>query len=109
MTATVPHQLTFDAGEVILDRRRLSPQQQWELFLDDNPRFVGELVRTLRQLVDAGRRPSINRAFEEMRERIHTVGNEYRLDNTLRAPAARHVINLHPEFADVLRLRRTRR
>jgi hypothetical protein len=102
-------QLTFESQpELVHTVRRGTPQEQWDAAVAANPWLVGEVVRTLRQLVDAGKRPSLNRAFEEMRERVHTTGSEYRMNNTWRAPAARHVIRLHPEFATVIETRRSR-
>jgi hypothetical protein len=43
-----------------------------------------------------------------MRDRVHTTGSVYRMNNTWRAPAARHVIRLHPEFAAIIETRRSR-
>lgn len=94
--------------EVVAPRATGTPQEQWDAALAANPWLLGEVVRTLRQLWDAGKRPSMNRCWEEMRERVHTTGSEYRMDNTWRAPAARHVIRTHPEFAGVIEARRSR-
>lgn len=103
-------QLTFDSQpELVPTARRGTPEEQWEAAVAANPWLVGEVVRTLRQLVDAGKRPTMNRCWEEMRDRVHTTGSEYRMNNTWRAPAARHVIRLHPEFATVIETRRSPR
>lgn len=103
-------QLTLDcAPELVTTPRRGTPEEQWEAAVAANPWLVGEVVRTLRQLVDAGKRPTMNRCWEEMRDRVHTTGSEYRMNNTWRAPAARHVIRLHPEFATVIETRRSPR
>jgi len=107
---TVAEQLTIQSQpSLVVTSKRGTPQEQWDRAVTANPWLVGEVVRTLRQLVDAGKRPSLNRAFEEMRERVHTTGDLYRMNNTWRAPAARHVIRLHPEFASVIETRRSHR
>lgn len=103
-------QLTLDdATAVPVDRRKLPPAQRWELFAADNPAAVAEVVSTARQLRDSGLRVSIARVWEELRERVHTVGEEYRLDNSLRAPAARALMATYPDLDGVFQTRRTRR
>ena len=102
-------QLTFESQpDLVITSRRGTPQEQWDRAVAANPWLIGEVVRTLRQLADAGKRPTMNRAWEEMRERVHTRGAEWRMNNTWRAPAARHVIRLHPEFASIIQTRKSR-
>lgn len=102
-------QLTLDGAVAEIDRRKLPPAEQWHLFKGDNPHVLPEIRCTAVQLLDAGRRCSINRVFEEMRERVHTIGDEYRLNNSFRAPAARDAMATYPELADVFETRQARR
>jgi hypothetical protein len=102
-------QLTLDGAVARIDRTKLSPEERWRAFLSENPHIPGEIAATARQLRDLGVRVSINRVFEEMRERVRTVGSTYRLDNSLRAPAARYVMRLYPDLDGAFRLREQRR
>jgi hypothetical protein len=102
-------QLTLDGAVEKPDPRKLPPSQRWELFKAYNPHVLPEIRSTTVQLLDQGLRVSINRVFEEMRERIHTVGSEWRLDNSLRAPAALDAMATYPDdLADVFETRRRR-
>jgi len=101
-------QLTIDAQPTVdLPRTALTPQQRWERFVAANPHIKAELVATSRQLIDLGKRATIARCWEEMRERVHTSGSEWRLDNSLRAPAAAWMRDRHPGLARHMRTRRS--
>jgi len=48
-------QLTLQSKpELVATATRGTPQEQWDRAVTANPWLVGEVVRTLRQLVDAG-------------------------------------------------------
>lgn len=99
---TQPHVAVQPAG-------RGTPQQRWDAFVAANPTIRRELVATTRQLIDAGKRATIARCWEEMRERVWTTGSEWRLDNSMRAPAAAWLRDTHPDLAVNMRTRRARR
>lgn len=93
----MPEQLTMQlrpASPVV--RSKLPLDERYRLWIADNPTILDEFAATARQLIDAGKRCSINRIFEECRERVHTVGDEYVLNNSFRAFAARDLIASRP-------------
>lgn len=103
-------QLTFDAASKVDVERPRTPDEKWAAFVAVNPHVLDELAATTRQLIAAGKRVSINRVFEELRERTHTTGSEWRLDNSVRRPAAAALMERWPaEFKDVFELRKRRK
>lgn len=87
------------------DRSRLSPAEQWQLACADNPHLKPAIVDCARQLSDQGRRVTVAVLSEELRVRMHTVGDVYRLNNTWRAPCARWLVAEHRELAGDIRVR----
>ena len=102
-------QLTLDAQPEVDVPGRGTPQQRWDRFVAANPHILTELVDTARQLTGMGKRATIARCWEEMRERVWTTGDVWRLDNSLRAPAAAWMRDRHPDLAIHMRTRRDRR
>jgi hypothetical protein len=99
-------QLTLDAGPIPdTPRHRLSPAAQWELACQDNPHLQRAVVDCATQLHQQGRRVTVNRIWEELRERIWTVGDCYRMNNTWRAPAAAWLKAEWPELAGDVKTR----
>lgn len=92
-----------------LDRSKLSPDELYGLFVAEHPAFLAAVASTARQLEAKGRRLSINLVFEEMRQRVHTEGDIYALNNTMRAPTTRALVKAYPEFEGKFRTRATRR
>lgn len=90
-------------------RSKLTPAEQWRLAVRDNPHLPGAVVDCVRQLRAQGRRVSMNRVWEELRERVHTVGDECQLNNTWRAPAADWLRQVDPDLAEGIETRRRRR
>lgn len=105
-------QLTLESAPVVhVDRAKppRTPDEKWAAFLAANPHVLDQLADAARQLSKGGKRVSINRVFEELRERIHTTGDTWRLNNTYRRPAAEALIARWPaEFADLFELRKRR-
>lgn len=102
-------QLTLDSAPVVdppVPPRPLSLDDRYRRWVEDNPHVLDEIADTARQLSDRGKRLSINRCFEEMRERVHTVGDEFVMNNSYRAPAARDVMARHADLAGVFETRR---
>jgi hypothetical protein len=102
-------QLALDHAPVKVVRHKLPPEEQWRLTVADNPWLPAELAATARQLLDLGKRVSINRVFEECRERVHTVGDEFALNNTIRAAASRHLMAHYADLAGVFETRKVGR
>ncbi len=103
-------QLTIEqASEVHVDRTALTPQQRWQRFVVDNPHAKPAIVHACIQLLEQDRRATIAVVWEELRSRVHTRGDVYRWDNTLRAPAAAWLREQHPGLARHMRTRRSSR
>lgn len=104
-------QLALDAAPTVhLDGRPpATPQQKWARFAADNPHARHEIRRTTRQLLDQDVAATIAVVWEELRYRVHTDGDPYRWDNSLRAPAAAWLRDRHPDLAVHMRTRRDRR
>jgi hypothetical protein len=103
-------QLTLDARpapDVV--RHKLPPQEQWQLAVADNPHLPGAIVDCARQLQAQGRRATMNVIAEELRERLRTVGDQWRFNNTWRAPAGQWLLEAHPDLAGDIRTRRSPR
>lgn len=101
-------QLTLDAAPDVTGSSVPSLDDRYRIWLADNPTVLDEIAATARQLRTAGKRVSINRCFEEMRERVHTVGDKYVLNNSYRALAARDVMGHYPDLNGMFRLRERR-
>lgn len=104
-----PEQLTLDARTEV-DVRRLPLDERWRLFIADNPHLVGEITRATRALLAARRTDTIGlgAVWEELRYRVHTSGDPYRLDNSLRAPAARWLMENVPGLDGAYTTRRSK-
>lgn len=103
-------QLTLDqADEVGVDPARLTPAEKWDRFVTANPHAKAAIVDTVRQLHRAGRRATVAVVWEELRGRVHTRGDVYRWDNSLRAPAAAWLRHEHPGLARHMRTRKAAR
>lgn len=87
------------------DRSKLSPADQWLLATAENPHLKRAIVDCARQLAGQGRRVTVAVLWEELRVRVHTVGDVYRLNNTWRAPCARWLVAEHRELARDIRVR----
>jgi hypothetical protein len=102
----VTEQLTLDAGPIPdIPRHRLPPAEQWQLACDDNPHLEQAVVDCARQLKEQGRRVTVNRIWEELRERIWTQGDSFRMNNTWRAPAAAWLKREWPDLAGDVKTR----
>lgn len=101
-------QMTIDAaGEVDVPRTPLP--ERYEAWKAANPHALTEVARTTRELWNAtGRKPTIARVWEELRDRVYTTGEPYRWDNSFRSFAARDVMDLHPDLAGTFRTRRSK-
>lgn len=99
-------QLSLDSAPVVEPPRPPSLDDRYRAWLAANPSILTEIAKTARQLRDKGKRLSINRCFEEMRERVHTVGGEFVMNNSFRAPAARDVMVRFSDLAGVFETRR---
>ena len=101
-------QLTLNAtSEVTVGRPSL--EERWRLFKAEHPYALAEVARTTRELMEiSGRKPTVARVWEELRERIRTSGEPYRWDNSYRAFAAREVMEAYPDLDGVFRTRRSR-
>lgn len=101
-------QLALDAQPTVAhDGRRPPLDVRYRDWLAANPAALAEVARTTRDLAaTTGRRPTIARVWEELRDRVHTTGQPFRWDNSYRALAARDVMELYPDLAGVFRLRR---
>lgn len=101
-------QLSLDSAPVVprVPPRPLTVEERYERWIAANPHVIGAVADTARQLRGQGRRVSINRCFEEMRERIHTVGDEYVLNNSFRPLVARAVMDRFEDLAGVFETRR---
>lgn len=102
-------QLTLDAAPEVDHDPGRSPslQERFDTWLADNPHVFAEVVRVARHFRDAGDRVSINRVFEELRERLVTVGDRYRLNQDWRAPMARLVMDRCPDLDGYFATRRS--
>jgi hypothetical protein len=98
-----------DAREVATVRSKLPPVEQWELACADNPHLKRAVVDCAVQLAEQGRRVTVAVLWEELRSRIHTVGDVYQLNNTWRRPAAEWLVSVRPEFASSIKLRKAGR
>lgn len=99
-------QLTLDqAGQV--PTVPVTPDEKWAKACVDNPHLKSAIVDCARQLAGQGRRVTVAVLWEELRTRIHTVGDVYRMNNTWRAPAARWLKATHPDLAVDMKLRGT--
>jgi hypothetical protein len=102
-------QLTFDqATEVPVDPSRATPAERWDRFVTVNPHAKAAIVDCARQLDAQGRRVTIAVVWEELRGRVHTRGDVYRWDNSLRAPCAAWLRQEHPGLARHMRTRKGR-
>lgn len=90
-------------------RHKLPPDEQWQWAVRDNPHLPDAIADTARQLIGQGRRATMNVIAEELRERLRTVGDVYRFNNTWRAPAGAWLKTAHPELAGDIRTRRSPR
>jgi len=103
-------QLTIEsASDVTADPSSLTPQQKWDRFVATNPHAKSAIVHCCIQLLEQGRRATIAVVWEELRYRVHTSGDPYRWDNSLRAPAAAWLRVRHPGLARHMRTRKARR
>lgn len=106
---TTVEQLSLDSAPVVeppMPARPRTVDERYAAWVKANPGILDEIAKTARQLRGKGHRPSVNRCFEEMRERVHTVGDEFVMNNTYRAPAARDVMDRCPDLAGVFETRR---
>lgn len=105
MTGTQPSLLD---QPVDVDRTKLPLDVRYADWLADHPGIIDVLADTARQLVAKGKRPTMNRCFEECRERVHTVGDEYAMNNSFRSFASRDVMELHPDLDGLFRIRKSK-
>lgn len=101
-------QLSLDAQPTVkMPARPETLDQRYARWLRENPGMLDEIARTTRELrAVTGRAPTIAKVWEELRDRVWTTGEPFRWDNSLRALAARDVMDRYPDLAGVFRLRR---
>lgn len=98
------------ASSVTIDQHGpLTPTEKWHRFVVANPHAQPAIVHCCIQLLEQGKRATIAVVWEELRARVHTRGDVYRWDNSLRAPAAAWLRERHPSLARDMRTRRDRR
>lgn len=64
-------------------------QERFDMFVEANPHVIPEAAKVARFFANRGQYVSIDRVWVELRERLVTTGDSYRLNNDFRAPAAR--------------------
>jgi hypothetical protein len=102
-------QLALDATQRPPATAPRTPTEKWDAFVRANPHAKPAIVATTRALLAGGHRATANVVWEELRRRVHTSGDPYRWDNSLRAPMAAWMRDAHPDLARYMRTRRDRR
>lgn len=88
----------------------IAPDAQFRAWLAENPRVYGEVVRLAREwraVHGPSSKVGIATLWETLRwqSSIRTTGDEFKLNNTWRAPMARLVMAREPDLAGVFETR----
>lgn len=92
-------QLVLDAQPEVSPRDLTIPER-CEQFHRANPHVLAEAARVARFFLSRGQRPSIDRIWCELRERLVTTGDSFRLNQDYRAFYARLLMATWPEAFD---------